>query len=69
MIHCITTIGRDDSLEKLVDLNTSDKIINHLSNNTEHSILSEELCYSDEFYEDAKLIMKDLFSTVSTIYF
>lgn len=68
MIHCVPTVGRDDPLAKLDNLNTSDKIMNHLSNNTQHSILSEELRFSDEFFEDAKMIMKDLFSTVSIIY-
>ncbi|XP_032663477.1 transcriptional protein SWT1 isoform X2 [Odontomachus brunneus] len=64
MIHRIMTVGRDDPLAKLDNLNTSDKIMNPLSNNAQHSILSEELHFSDKFFEDAKMIMKDLFSTI-----
>ncbi|XP_011135656.1 transcriptional protein SWT1 isoform X2 [Harpegnathos saltator] len=65
MIHCITAVGRHDSLETLDNLNTSDETVNPLSNKvTQCSLLSEELRFSDEFFEDAKLIMKDLFSTI-----
>ncbi|XP_014484962.1 PREDICTED: transcriptional protein SWT1 isoform X2 [Dinoponera quadriceps] len=64
MIHCITTLGRNDPLEKLDDFDTYDKIMNPLSNNIQHSIVSEELTYADELFEDAKVVMKGLASTI-----
>lgn len=67
MIYCVTILGRNDPLEQLDNLNISNKIMNPLSNDGQHSLLSEELRFSDELFEDAKLIMKDLFSAVSIV--
>lgn len=66
MIYRITTLGPDDPLKKLDDQNMYN--IN-VSNDGQHSPLNEELRFSDEIFEDAKSIMKNVFSTVSILYF
>lgn len=68
MIHDIVALKRNDSLEKINDININDKMIRSLSDDSvQNSILSEELFLLDDVWEDIKTVIKDFFSVVCII--
>lgn len=66
MIYDIVTLGRNDPLEKIDYLNATSFINESTSNfsNDSTSILSQELCLSDEIYEDIKSVIRDFLTVV-----
>ncbi|XP_039309297.1 transcriptional protein SWT1-like, partial [Solenopsis invicta] len=68
MIYNIRALGRNDPLENIDDLNTNSyRVINRLNEvSVENSVFNEELHFSDDFFENIKLILTNFLSTIIT---